>query len=275
MNIVSKATRVVFALLFAILSTGILPAAAHAYSLENPNDVYKKVWVCKYVGTPGIDERLKNGNDGLISVSTNALSGFTGLGSFFNDAQEKSIAIAWDDGGAAPSTSMCPDTTLQIPLVTVTPVCGPNNDVVSLPAAVNYVVTSDSGWVNNARTIVWTANNGYAFAGGATTNTQTFNDVAEECEELTVTPQVPDVTDVCGVNGDVVTPAKTEHVSYSVSRDGLTVTVIATAVDGYTLLAGNGYTLRDDGTAILVVTPTNQPCEVQLCETIEDPIYVM
>lgn len=54
-----------------------------------------KVWVCKFVTDPKGVTRLKTGNDGLVDVSINALKGFHGLGSLFDDKHVKSIAVAW------------------------------------------------------------------------------------------------------------------------------------------------------------------------------------
>lgn len=65
-----------------------------------------KVFVCKYVGTPGEDERLANGQN-PISVSVNAVES-PEVGSVFNDQQGRSYVIAVDDGDTpAPE---CPDT---------------------------------------------------------------------------------------------------------------------------------------------------------------------
>ena len=64
-----------------------------------------KVFVCKYVGTPGVDERLQTGNN-PISVSSNATMGAT-VGSTFNDKQGRSLVIAPDVGQPKP---VCPAT---------------------------------------------------------------------------------------------------------------------------------------------------------------------
>jgi len=61
----------------------------------------KKVFVCKYVGTPGVDERLQTGQN-PISVSVNSIKDFHGIGSFFNDAQGRSYVLAFDVSGQAP-----------------------------------------------------------------------------------------------------------------------------------------------------------------------------
>jgi hypothetical protein len=71
-----------------------------------------KVFVCKYVGTPGVDERLQTGNN-PISVSVNAIKDYKGVGSYFVDAQGRSFVLAEDTrtGGGQegePSADQCP-----------------------------------------------------------------------------------------------------------------------------------------------------------------------
>ncbi len=69
-----------------------------------------KVFVCKYVGTPGVDEVLQTGGN-PISVDIAALegAGFNGTFPFeFSDAQGKSIAIAFDTGQPEPPLTDCP-----------------------------------------------------------------------------------------------------------------------------------------------------------------------
>jgi LPXTG-motif cell wall-anchored protein len=70
-----------------ILGLGLLfsnPASATGGGSED-ND---KRWVCKYVGTPGEDERLKDGKN-PISVDSSATAG-----TWFNDAQGRSFVLA-------------------------------------------------------------------------------------------------------------------------------------------------------------------------------------
>jgi hypothetical protein len=68
-----------------------------------------KVFVCKYVGTPGVDERLQTG-DNPISVSINAVQQPIVIGAFFNDAQGRSVVIAFDVGQVPePSRNNCPE----------------------------------------------------------------------------------------------------------------------------------------------------------------------
>ena len=80
-----------------------------------------KVFVCKYVGTPGADERLQTG-DNPISVSVNAIPGGAFVGAYFADAHGRSYVLAYDVGQPEPAVSECPR-----PDVPPTDVC-PNNE---------------------------------------------------------------------------------------------------------------------------------------------------
>ncbi len=75
-------------------------------------ECFKKVFVCKYVGTPGFNERLQTGNN-PISVSVNSIKDFQGVGSYFNDAQGRSFVLAFDEGQAEPDVSNCPNSAMQ------------------------------------------------------------------------------------------------------------------------------------------------------------------
>lgn len=82
----------------------------------------QKVFVCKYVGTPNVDERLQTGNN-PISVSVNAIANYQGVGSSFNDAQGRSLVVAIDTGQDEPE---CPAPTT--PPVTPPVVIPPKTD---------------------------------------------------------------------------------------------------------------------------------------------------
>lgn len=71
----------------------------------------KKVFVCKYVGKPHVDERLKDGKN-PISVSVNAIQnnqwdGAT-IPAWFSDAQDRSYVLAADNGQETPNVNECP-----------------------------------------------------------------------------------------------------------------------------------------------------------------------
>lgn len=83
----------------AILSVAILSIPVVVLAAPEP-----KYFVCKYVGTPGTDERLQTGNN-PISVSGNAITPPVTIGAYFNDAQGRSLVIAEDTGQDEPD---CP-----------------------------------------------------------------------------------------------------------------------------------------------------------------------
>lgn len=79
-----------------------------------------KVYVCKYIGTPGVDERLQTGQN-PINVSSNAIKDYKGVGSYFNDAQGRSYVLAEDTGQPEPNVSECPQPTTPTPPTPPTP----------------------------------------------------------------------------------------------------------------------------------------------------------
>ncbi|WP_029138111.1 hypothetical protein [Nakamurella lactea] len=100
------------------------PATAGANGTKGADDAPKKVFVCKYVGKPGVDERLKDGKN-PISVSVNSIKPYEGVGSYFADAQGRSYVVAEDDGQPAPDVSECaapdaPSTTTTTTTTTTT-----------------------------------------------------------------------------------------------------------------------------------------------------------
>jgi hypothetical protein len=99
------------ALLLLVISA-LLPTTVSA------ND---KVFVCKYIDTPLVDERLQTGQN-PISVSVNAIPDFQGIGSWFADKHGQSFVLAWDTGQPEPDVSACPQqTTTPNPTPTPTP----------------------------------------------------------------------------------------------------------------------------------------------------------
>jgi hypothetical protein len=89
---------------------------------DPPSD---KVFVCKFVGTPGVDEVLQTGQN-PISVNVNSLPQPVIIGQFFADEQGRSVAIAFDVGQPEPSPEDCPlpsgttTTTSTVPDTTTT-----------------------------------------------------------------------------------------------------------------------------------------------------------
>jgi len=90
--------------IMAVLAVFVLSAVVATAALANGKDKTpkepKKVYVCKYVGTPGVDERLQTGQN-PIEVAISA----TGVGAYpasfpqtFADAHGKSVAIGYVGG---------------------------------------------------------------------------------------------------------------------------------------------------------------------------------
>ena len=107
----------------AVGVTGLVALAASAAA--TPPVPAEKYFVCKYVGTPGENERLQTGSN-PISVSENALpDGFT-VGGYFADSQGRSYVLALDDTAPGPAgdpdASACPpgdpidETPVQVPV---------------------------------------------------------------------------------------------------------------------------------------------------------------
>lgn len=66
-----------------------------------------KAFVCKYVGTPGVDETLQTGQN-PISVDFASLDDIPAIGVFFTDAQGRSVVIAINTGQPEPGVESCP-----------------------------------------------------------------------------------------------------------------------------------------------------------------------
>jgi len=99
-------------LIATLLVSGVLVGVAQ--SAPAP-----KYFVCKYVGTPGVNEILQTGNN-PISVSGNALTPPIVIGGYFNDAQGRSYVVAQD--------TRQPEPTCPVPQTPVVPPVTPPAD---------------------------------------------------------------------------------------------------------------------------------------------------
>lgn len=71
-----------------LVVTGLVSVTlASPASATGDNNHHPKVWVCKYVGKPGVDERLKDGKQ-PIQVDSDAV-----VGSWFKDGQDESFVL--------------------------------------------------------------------------------------------------------------------------------------------------------------------------------------
>lgn len=103
-----------------------------------------KVWVCKYVGTPGDDEHLKAGKN-PIEVNASAVPPNPVVGTFFNDSQGRSYVL--QIGGTDPGVANCPPAVQKTEVTTEAPIVSPptctEDGALSLPntPGVLYTVT--------------------------------------------------------------------------------------------------------------------------------------
>lgn len=100
-----------------ILITGI---AGQSFAAPGGTD---QVVVCKYVGTPGVDEVLQTGQNPIV-VSVNALEGKGFAGTFpfaFEDAQGQSIAIRYAVNSHDGDVTECPGYVAPSPSPSVDP----------------------------------------------------------------------------------------------------------------------------------------------------------
>ena len=90
-----------------IAAVGLVAFSAPAHAAPASS----QVWVCKYVGTPGVDERLQTGNN-PIRVSGNAADddndGQVFVGDQFADAQGRSVIVQIE--GEDPGIEACSPT---------------------------------------------------------------------------------------------------------------------------------------------------------------------
>ena len=89
-----------------IAAVGVVAFSAPAQAA----DADSKVWVCKYVGTPGVDEVLKEGMN-PIKVSGHSVDqdkdGTVDVGDQFADAQGRSVVVQIE--GKDPGVGICPE----------------------------------------------------------------------------------------------------------------------------------------------------------------------
>lgn len=100
-----KTLPLILATVVALALSVATPASAHN---DGHDDKAHKVWVCKYVGKPHQDERLKSGKN-PIEVDDDAIEGDDDdvkVGDYFSDAHGFSIVV--QIGGKDPGVKVCP-----------------------------------------------------------------------------------------------------------------------------------------------------------------------
>lgn len=106
--------------LLSVSAAGLAAVGLVAFSTPaHAADADSKVWVCKYVGKPGVDETLKSGKN-PIRVSGHSVDqdkdGEIKVGDQFADAQGRSVVV--QIGGASPGATACSATPPSVPPTT-------------------------------------------------------------------------------------------------------------------------------------------------------------
>lgn len=239
----------------ALVLTQVLVPVSSAFAAGKDNepkdDQLKKVYVCKYVGTPGVDERIQTGQN-PIEVSVNALGkDWNGtVPGYFNDAQERSYVLGYVTDAAAPSVLDCPNVANPNISVEQTVVCGPNNDTITATANTG-VAFSYSEWVNNSLTVTAALQAGYSWSDGTTVAKQIVKtDAATLCptEDEEVNVPTPDSVDPCGpMNASWAEQATADEYDWSINEQS---ELIVTAKTGfYFMVEGEKQTVINFGLA--------------------------
>ncbi|MGB3023668.1 MAG: hypothetical protein WBB39_02570 [Candidatus Saccharimonadales bacterium] len=270
MKRLSQTLKVMLALIVGVFSNNLWPAVASAYSTTNPVPSGGTVYVCKYKGTPGVDEVYKPGQNPIaVSLTANETRQ---VGTYFEDSQGRSYVVGWDNGdGIAPTLQDCPapqgGNTVTATAPTVIPVCGANNDTITFATTAN-VTYSQTGWAGGSNTVSSIAAAGYTLTG---TSSWTYSDnTVAGC--MTAMPTDPLFTDDCGTAGDTYTIKASEGATYYVNGIAVTtygtfpasgtVTVTAVANSGYIMSTSyptNGWTHVYEGNCVAEVPAEPAP----------------
>lgn len=207
-----------------ILALGMSVGGAAAAYADDEDDLVpvvieptsNKVWVCKYVGTPGVNETLKPGADGLINVAVSSIQqnqwdGVT-VPAWFSDAQDRSYVLKYSEfqGNppvSRPDVSECPtpDGPTEVsPSADSTPencLDGEGTITFGSDAGVTYTVAEVPGAFGPGDTITGlsagvynvtaTADTGYVLSGAAEfTVTVTETEIDCVLDSVEINPQV-------------------------------------------------------------------------------------
>lgn len=207
-----------------------------------------KAAVCKYVGKPGVNERLQTGNNPIVVDRKSWMQ----IGSYFQDAQGRSYVLAFlNPGDPEPDVSQCPPPDSGPSSVTPTaptttqPSCNDPNETVTPPNQTG-VTWSPSGAtvLKPGDSVTYTASpaNGYTFPQGAQTSfteSNTFDPQTCQQPPISVTPVAPTTTaPSCQTPDETVTPSTQAGVIWTPSgtttlHPGDSVTYVATPDKGY------------------------------------------
>ena len=164
------------ALLIAALVTNLLPPKT---VMADPQG---KVYVCKYVGKPGVDERLQAGQN-PIEVSINTIPEPVVIGSYFPDAQGRSYVLGFVPMVPEPTRADCPPPSgpEAASAAVTTGICSwteADGSLTPVTLTLNHALLTINGVTYNSSQTInlppgsypysWTAENGYIGSGSGT-----------------------------------------------------------------------------------------------------------
>lgn len=235
---------------FAAIAAFIVAASAVWYVAFPSSAATDKVYVCKYVGQPGVDERLKDGKNPIeVAVSSIQNNQWNGqVPGYFSDAQDRSYVLGYVGEIPEPTADDCPGpdnppTVVPVPSQDSLDPCnqpGESNNVAwseSLPADTSTIDWSES---NNGATRTATLigdNVEWSDGTAAAIEFNLPNDSGLECDvpDREINVPVPSQVDPCGVNNAMWTvPADTDVFDWELLDNGhLTVTIIQDGIVFY------------------------------------------
>ncbi|MDO8337190.1 MAG: hypothetical protein Q7T15_02910, partial [Microcella sp.] len=259
-------TRILAAATATLLALGMAAGGASAATAAPPQED-TKVWVCKYSGTPGVNEKYKAGKNPIeVSVSTiDSNSGFdpvTGTG-YFADSQSRSYSLGYTATFPVPPTLQdCPRPQLPIPGYTVTDQTCESGGSITLATSqwIIYVVTNSSGVVIPNDQLTNLPPRTYTVTPTAVSpailDDEFYDPVAVIdpvdpvlCADLaTASIAFTDATCLTGQQLNTDGFAATGATLTSFVVEGSTYTVVFTADEGYLFAAGTG--VSDDRTTL-------------------------
>lgn len=242
------------------------------YVCQDDTTPTQKVYVCKYVGTPGENETLQTGNN-PIEVSVNALGNdFPGTFPWeFADQQGRSVAIGWAPGSYTIDDCPSPQGPPQDPIEVI----------VSAPEASDPTCDTDGELVLPEQEFIdWDVMPGFNGPGTYTVTATTDDDhvisgqsewtievlakgTGLSCAEPeVVVPGTPEKNDVCGTSNDnYELPDGPDGIEYSLNGTNVVATLVS---DQYAFgTMPPGWVDNDDGTAFYDISNevwTNEPC---------------
>lgn len=178
------------ALAIGLIVAFVLTVSAAADARAATDDGHK-VYVCKYVGTPGEDERLQTGQN-PIEVSVHAIGEPVVVGAYFNDAQGRSFVLGFVPMSPEPTRLDCPGGTEPSPSPSAT--TEPSSEPSVEPTPSNSPSPQPSATPSPTQSATPTPEPTPSSSVTPSTEPTPVPSVSPTAPAVTLTPRVPTVT---------------------------------------------------------------------------------